>query len=74
MKKISFESIQLNDPIFTPLLTNYELQNKEKVLDFEITDEASKEKYIQWEKIKNNYFEAKLENEKRKAIERYKNF
>ena len=44
---------------------------KNKVLDFDIVDEGSKEKYIEWEKIKKTYFEAKLEHEKRKAIEKY---
>ena len=61
----------MNDPIFSPLLENTKLADQNKVLDFDIVDEGSKEKYIEWEKIKKTYFEAKLEHEKRKAIEKY---
>jgi hypothetical protein len=70
LKKISFESIQINDPIFSPLLENSKINSAEIILDFDITDENSKEKYIQWEKIKKTYFEAKMEHEKKKAIEK----
>jgi len=70
LKKITFESIQLDDPIFTPLIDNSKVEVKDKILDFDIDDEDSKEKYIQWEKIKKTYFEAKIEHEKRKAIEK----
>ena len=70
LKKISFESIQINDPIFSPLLENSKINSAKIILDFDINDENSKEKYIQWEKIKKTYFEAKMEHEKKKAIEK----
>jgi hypothetical protein len=38
--------------------------------DFEIKDNKTKETYMQWEKLKRNYFDAKYEHEKKKVIEK----
>lgn len=66
MKNISYESIQENDPLFSPLLKSGFIEEA----DFNIRNEKDKEKYAQWEKLKRNYFDAKYEHEKKKVLEK----
>jgi hypothetical protein len=63
------DSVQSDDPIFSPLLKNRTDAGLGK--DFVIHDEETKEKYMEWDKLKRIYFEAKLEHEKKKALEKY---
>lgn len=65
LKNISYETIQENDPLFTPLVQSGNLDDA----DFEIKSERSKQNYMQWEKLKRNYFDAKYEHEKKKVLE-----
>ena len=66
MKEISFETIQENDPLFSPLLKSGNISEA----DFEIKNEKNKENYVHWEKLKRNYFDAKYEHEKKKVLEK----
>ena len=66
MKNINYDSIQEEDPLFSPLLKSGKIDEA----DFEIKNEKNKENYAEWDKLKRNYFDAKYEHEKKKVLEK----